>query len=1053
MSVRTHSFKTPAIVLASVGVAYLLFAWLALPRIVDSQARQYIAERSGHRLTLERPDFNPFTLSLHVANLRLQEADGKPLFALRAFTLDLSAASLLRGAFIFDAIRLDDAEATLVLKHDGQLNWSALIEALKGKEKRDGSLPRLVIKSFILTGGRLDFADQQTGFTTRISPLQLELSDISTLPNDRDRYMISARTASGARMLWQGQSMLNPLGIAGSVSIENLDLAPFRPYIEGSLPVTSPSGVASLAADLRVAYVGKRFDLLLENIAAKVTNFRLKATGSSGPTIAVNTFEAKNGRFDLFGRQLALGTLALAGSTIELPRAGGAPVELLQLGTLTFDHAQVDMGRRSITLGRIALRDGRLKAVRNAKGRIDVLDALRAAAPPPNGIKQQARTAALPWHYRAHELELSGFSATFRDETVVPAADLSLDGIALSVHGISDDLSAPLPVRASLQARGGGHLEAEGQVIPGEPSADLHIRLADLALKPAQPYITSVARLTLLNGRLSTEGRATYGKRGGRYKGGFALRDLRLVEAGTNNVFLAWKVLRSRNLDVTPAKLDIGRIDIDRLDTKLIINKDKSANISDILQRPAAAGPSASAPTATARAAPGNRTPQFPVNIHSVRISEGEMDFADHSLVLPFATHIHKLHGFINGLSSLPGVAGQIELDGQVDDYGIVRAIGQIDLFNPADVTDVKVMFGNVDMTRLTPYSTTFAGRKIDSGKLSLNLEYKIKRRQLEGDNQIIIDRVTLGERVTSPEAMDLPLDLAIALLEDSEGRIDLGLPVRGNLEDPQFSFGAIIWKAILNVFKMIATAPFRALGALFGGGGQIESIHFDAGVAELSPPERENIVRLAGILNKRPGLFITVHGTYSEADRVALQDLQVRRAVAARAGLEVEGHDDPGPLSTNSPKVQAALENLFSDRIGSAELDAMKEGFRKANPGQMEEGAVGKMMSRLSGLFRKKRTLDEREVSQLKGADFHAVLFLRLRDREPVSNMQMQSLAVARGEVTVTALKAANAPAARLALGPPEKADSDVKGVPVNLDLGNEPKPAASAPVPSHAS
>src|SRR5512139_3540024 len=99
--------------------------------------------------------------------------------------------------------------------------------------------------------------------------------------------------------------------------------------------------------------------------------------------------------------------------------------------------------------------------------------------------------------------------------------------------------------------------------------------------------------------------------RGGRYKGGFALRDLRLVEAGTNNVLLAWKVLRSRNLDVTPAKLDIGRIDIDRLDTKLIINKDKSANISDILQRPAAAGPPASAPTATARAASGNKTPHF----------------------------------------------------------------------------------------------------------------------------------------------------------------------------------------------------------------------------------------------------------------------------------------------------------------------------------------------------------------------------------------------------------------------------------------------------------
>ena len=133
------------------------------------------------------------------------------------------------------------------------------------------------------------------------------------------------------------------------------------------------------------------------------------------------------------------------------------------------------------------------------------------------------------------------------------------------------------------------------------------------------------------------------------------------------------------------------------------------------------------------------------------------------------------------------------ELDGQVDDYGLARAVGQIDLFNPTDYTDIKVVFRNVEMNRLTPYSATFAGRKIESGKLSLDLEYKIKNRQLQGDNQIIMNKLILGERVESPTAMNLPLDLAIAILEDSDGVIDLGLPVSGSLDDPQFSYGGII--------------------------------------------------------------------------------------------------------------------------------------------------------------------------------------------------------------------------------------------------------------------
>ncbi len=190
------------------------------------------------------------------------------------------------------------------------------------------------------------------------------------------------------------------------------------------------------------------------------------------------------------------------------------------------------------------------------------------------------------------------------------------------------------------------------------------------------------------------------------------------------------------------------------------------------------------------------------------------MDFADYSLILPFGTRIHNLRGSIAGLSNRPDAVGQIELDGEVDDYGMARAVGHVELGNPTNSLDMRVQFRNVEMTRLTPYMATFAGRKIESGKLSLDLQYKIKQRQLQGENQVIMDKLTLGERVESPTAKDLPLDLAVALLQDSDGRIDLGLPVSGSLDDPEFSYGSLVWKAITNVLTKIVTAPFRALGA-----------------------------------------------------------------------------------------------------------------------------------------------------------------------------------------------------------------------------------------------
>ncbi len=1041
MKLSRTSFKKIAFVLVGLILAGLLFLWQALPRIIQSQAEKFVAEKTGHKLVMDRPEFNPFQLALRLGKLRLTEPDGKPLLAFDSLLVDISAASLTQRAFVFDAIRLDGPEATAVELPNGALNWTPFLEALKSKEEKPDekkALPRLDIRSFILANGKIDFADRRTspGFAARVEPLDLELTDLSTLPDDEGKFKIAARTAMGAQIDLVGQIDLNPIGVTGTFSLAGQQLAQLAPYLKNVLSVP-PEGVAGLTARYQVGNDGDKLDATIDQIEAQLTGLRVTLKDAAGPVATVENIELKNGRFQLASQALAIGSIAVNGGKLSLPNIDNPP----QFAALTVDDIRVALADHQATVGSLKLTDGRIQALRKTDGSIDLQEALKslsAGKPATENPAQPAQEAAAPWRYRVDKIEIANLGVVLQEASVNPALELALDNIAVQVDSVSNDLAAPLPVRLSFDARTGGHFESEGKLVPSTASADVNFKLTDFALKLAQPFLTAKTTLTLADGKLSTQGRAIYNDKGPNVKGEFAVRDLRLMEPGADQPLLAWKTFGSRDLTLTQKELNLGELRLNGLDTRLLIDKDKNINFKQVMK---ASGAEKPAPVPAEKApAPEKAVPSAPtfiVNIDRLRFSKGEMDFADQSLILPFGTRIHDLHGSIAGLSNRPGAVGQIELDGAVDEYGLARAVGHVDLTNPTDSLDMRVQFRNVEMTRLTPYTATFAGRKIDSGKLSLDLQYKIKQRQLQGENQVIMDKLTLGERVESPTAKDLPLDLAIAILQDGDGRIDLGLPVAGSLDDPTFSYGSIVWKAITNVLTKIVTAPFRALGALFGGGSEkLDSITFEAGAPQLTPPEREKVVRLAEALGKRPGLALSVGSVHTDADRVAMQDAQLRRTVLTQSGQRVSEKGDPGPVSTQQPKIREALEALYKERVGAGELAAMKEGFRGANPGQMEESATGKVMSRISGLLREKKSLSESEVEQLKGADFYAVLFERLRAKEVIADTRLQALAQSRGENVIEILKTAGVAAERVQLLPPEKGDSANGEIPLRMSL-----------------
>jgi uncharacterized protein involved in outer membrane biogenesis len=1057
MNLSSPKLKKIVLALLASILFLLLFLWLALPRIVQSQAEKFVAEKTGHTLAMERPQFNPFALALRLTKLQLTDPQGKPLLAFDELLVDVSVASLPLRAMVFDAIRLDGIEVTLVELPGGALNWSPFLDALKSKEEKPAvpGLPRLDIRRFDLANGRIEFADRRSssaaGYATRIEPLELSLTDLSTLPDDSGKFRVAAQTSQGARLELAGEIDLNPMLVSGTVNLTGLKLDQLAPYVKDTMPAP-PAGVVSVSAGYRVGNAGQALNVELDQIDVKVADLRVPLGADPAAAVAIGTVSLQQGNFDLATMKAGIGTIEIRQTYLELPRIGRS----LELALIKLEDARIDLAGHQATLARVSLAEGKINAVRGSGGQLYLVDALAALSGPakPAGKPAAADAAAVgkPWQFKLDALKLADFSVAMRDERVMPAVQIGLDKIALEVNDISNNLQAALPVKLAFDIVSGGRFEAAGKYTPAGPEADIQLKLVDLALKPAEPYLQQKLLIDIAGGRLSSQGRVKLdAKAGPSYRGDLALRDLKLNEAGTSNTLLGWKQFGTGELTATSQRLDISELRLNGLDTKLMIDKDKNVNLKRVLKPAPAGSEPTPAPVAEPAAVPP--APTFVVNVDRLRFYNGEMYFADESLVLPFGTRIHRLRGTVNHLSSQPGGEqkrlGQLELEGDVDEYGLARAVGQVDFFDPTGFMDIRVLFKNVEMTRLTPYVAHFAGRRIDSGKLSLDLQYKIKQRQLQGENQVVIDRLNLGERVESATAKDLPLDLAIAILQDSDGRIDLGLPISGDLDDPQFSYGSIVWKAITNVLTKIVTAPFRALASLFGGNEKIESIAFEAGAGQLTPPEREKLVRLAEGMAKRPGLMLGVGGIFAETDRVAIQDVQLRRTLMTRMGQKVSENWDPGSISTSQPAVRDQLEKLFSERIGASDLAALKEGFRKANPGQLEEGVTGKMMSRLSGLLREKKTLGDDEVAQLKGADFYALLYERVRAAEVVGDDRLRALGQARGEFALATLKSAGLAPERIQALPPEKGESAEGNV--ALKHSSWPSKPASKGEPRH--
>src|SRR5690606_2929137 len=309
--------------------------------------------------------------------------------------------------------------------------------------------------------------------------------------------------------------------------------------------------------------------------------------------------------------------------------------------------------------------------------------------------------------------------------------------------------------------------------------------------------------------------------------------------------------------------------------------------------------------------------------IGGIRIIEGSGHFADFSLMPPFATALQELNGQIGTLDNQGQQPAKVKVTGKVDRYAPVNIEGELKPFDPLERLDIATQFRNVELTTLTPYSGKFAGYRIRKGRLNLALHYRIHQGQLQADNKVVLEQLQLGEKVESPDAVDLPVRLAVALLKDSRGVIDIELPVSGDLNDPQFSVMPIIWQTLRNLVVRAVQAPFKMLGNLAGAGDQdLSQVLFTGGSSTLDETAQSNLETLAKALAERPSLRLEVEGGASfAADGASFGRARLEReyqstlySILQRRGEKVPANADQ--LQVPDSDRPALPEGIYRSRL-----------------------------------------------------------------------------------------------------------------------------------------
>ncbi|MBS0354713.1 MAG: DUF748 domain-containing protein [Proteobacteria bacterium] len=866
--------------------------------------------------------------SVGLDGVEVQHADGRPAIKLAALKVGIDKLAPLAREAAIGTVSIEGPDVTVERQRDGTISLLALLPkpaAATATEPKPPAAPAateppkaaedkpfaLTLNELKLSGGRIAFSDDlPTGpFHKTLQDLHVSLRKFSLAGGTPAELEAGFSTDAGEHVEHKGSLDVSALKASGTLELSGLDLVGPRPYYA---PFLKQGEVASGKVDARLAY-----------------DF---AQASGEPKVQVKA------------ESVALKDLGV--------RLKGDKTPLARVGLLELRDTEVDTATRRVTVGEVLGKATRLAVVRGKDGHFNAEqfaatgDAPVAKAPAAptrkHGAAPAKKAPAGPdWQVSVKHVALDDWGVRLEDQTLSPSIVFNAEPLAIKVDGLSTakGSKAKVDLRAAINKRGKIGVAGTVGLAPLVGILDLDLKAVDLAM--LQPYVTEKVKIAITRGNVTSRGKLAFelpaagGMKGG-FKGNLTVGDFASVDKLNAADFLRWKSLYFGGVDIRLAPLAVSIDDIALSDfyTRLILDAQGGLNIREITAQRAqeqkdeqdavkkANGGKLSAPgVATAQLPPPKPAePLPPVSIKRITLQGGNIAYSDRFIRPNYDANLTGMGGRLVGLSSDPGTIAELELRGKVDNAAPVEVVGKLNPFRQDKALDIKASVKDFELSGVSTYAGKYVGYGIEKGKLSASVNYKIEDRKLTATNQVFLDQLTFGDKVDSPDALKLPVLLAVSLLKNSRGEIDLDLPIGGSLDDPQFSIGGIIWKVLVNLIGKAITSPFALLGSMFGGNSEeLAWLEFDPGFARLPDSAEPKLNAIAKAMTEKTGLKLDIAGRVDpQTDREGLKHAVMLGKVEALKIKDMakkgESLGEDGRVHIDAAEYPALLTRVYKD-------------------------------------------------------------------------------------------------------------------------------------------
>ena len=825
-----------AVLAVGLLLTYTLVGFFLVPYLIKAYAIPAVAEKFKRPVLVREVELNPFALSLRLAGFEIQERDQSALLGFEEFYVNLQASSLLRRAYVFDAIRLTVPYVSARISKDGRMNLAELVPVDDGPQpsvppqagKAPAEIPAVEIGEFEISQAVIEFRDESKHkpYVLDIVPIHIVLKNFHTKPGGDNSYAFTAELDKGETLSWAGIVSLEPLRSSGKFSISGVKLPRLWQYIHDQYHFDITDGTVAVDAGYSIDVDATPIGLQVSQANIRIEKLAIKEDGSLDPVITIPA--------------------------------------------LNVEGVDVNLATREVTVRDVAVVRALFTAWLNPDGTVNyqqMFAPMDSPTPPAAGKASPKPKDEKPWAVWLKEIKLEDHAIDFEDRTLPTPAEIEVRSLTVKTHDVRIPIKAAVPIEVGMRLNETGTIRVNGSVLPNPLQADVILGLKDIAIRPFQPYFEKFVRVDVQSGAVNLDGTihlAIDHPNGPlmSYEGDVRVEGLSVADRDQRDEVTSLQTLSLNKIlaTVDPTTVSIKEVGLQEPMAHLVVSPEGGLNIGRLV---VVAPPSARAeekPMEPQKA----KSPPVPITIGMVKLTKAAATFRDNSVQPSVQTGIFNLNGTIKGLSSKQLARADVDLSGRVGKGASLKIAGTVNPLSEDAFTDLTISLGGMDLTAEGPYSRKYVGYGLSKGKLSLDLKYKISQKLLEAENRVVVDQLTFGERVDSPDATSLPVMLAVALLKDRQGRIDLDLPIRGDLKDPDFKYGKAVLSVLLNLLTKIVASPFTLIGSLIPGGGDAEELQyleFDPGAVAIAATELKKIEAIAKGLEERPGLRLEVTG------------------------------------------------------------------------------------------------------------------------------------------------------------------------------------------------